>query len=279
MMMKDTFNLPWLVRLQRSYEYPKKYGIMDKLFGKTISKNGITWVKLLNGLLWKLDLNLAVHRWMIYGVYDAAFINWVKKNATDKDVIIDSGANIGQSTAYFSKIAFNGKILAFEPDDVAHSWVIESVEKNKLDNVEVIFKGLGSVSKTAYLEVPENGKKLGLHAYWSVVNDISGKEICISTLDQELNIRGINNVFLWKLDVEGYEIPALEGARTLLENKQIKALYIELTTKDDNNKKIINYMSKLGYQLFYLNNKGNASQSNQIYSYKTDGLFMPKTIK
>jgi len=52
---------------------------MDKIYRKTNLKNGIAWVQLINGLTWKSDFNMAVHRWLIYGIYDAPFIYWVKK--------------------------------------------------------------------------------------------------------------------------------------------------------------------------------------------------------
>ena len=225
--------IPSFIKLQQKYSYPFKYGIMDKLYKKKLSKKGISWVLLPNGYYWKLDLTLAVHRWMVYGIYDLPFITWVKKNLKSNSIIVDSGANIGQSTAYFSKIAKSGQVIACEPDDEAFDWLQKCIIKKYIENVDLINKGLGETAKEAFLEVPTNGRELGLHAFWSTITDSNhGKKINVTTLEQELFERDIKNVSLWKLDVEGYEINALQGALPLLENKQIEALYIELAIKE-----------------------------------------------
>src|SRR5215210_3969921 len=107
---KMEVRIPEIVKFQQTLSYPKKYGIMEKLFGKKLSSNGVSWVPLANGYLWKLDLNQVVHRWMVYGIYDFPFIKWAGDNLMNDSVIVDSGANIGQSTSYLAKIANHGKV-------------------------------------------------------------------------------------------------------------------------------------------------------------------------
>jgi len=267
--------MPALVKAQQKYFYPYKYGIMDRLFGSYFSNYGISWVKLPNGYTWKLDLNLTVHRWMVYGIYDTPFIYWAGKTMKKDSIIVDSGANIGQSTAYFSQIAKDGKVIAFEPDDEAFSWLESCIYKNGIRNVELVNKGLGNISKQAFLNVPDNGQGKGLHAFWSTINENNqGKKISVTTINDELKSRGVSNVSLWKLDVEGYEIPALEGAGSFLENRRIDALYIELAIKGMNHRKIIGYMKDIGYQLHYLTAKGIPVRSNKVLEKQSDGLFL-----
>ncbi|MFN5753998.1 MAG: FkbM family methyltransferase, partial [Pseudanabaena sp.] len=83
--------------------------------------------------------------------------------------------------------------------------------------------------------------------------------------------RSIEKVDLWKLDVEGYEIPALQGAEDWLKQKKIKAIYAELHGKNGQN--IRDYLNGFGYQC-YLFNKQKLYISPTLPKHTT-GLFLP----
>jgi hypothetical protein len=59
----------------------------------------------------------------------------------------------------------------------------------------------------------------------------------------------LTEVDLWKLDVEGHELAALEGGDSLLEHHRIKALYVEI--ERENGYKIREYLNNFGDR-FYL---------------------------
>ena len=76
---------------------------------------------------------------------------------------------------------------------------------------------------------------------------------------------------LWTLDVEGYEVPALQGAEKLLKQKKIKALYVEIT--GDNSKRVRDYLGQFGYKCYLFKSTGKLYQPVEFPSH-TNGLFL-----
>ena len=86
-------------------EFPKKLGICERLFGAALARRGVAWVPVRTGLRWKLDLRNPTHRWIVYGYYDPAFLKWAERRLTPASVVVDSGANIGQTVLYLTERA------------------------------------------------------------------------------------------------------------------------------------------------------------------------------
>lgn len=276
-MDKEVLKVPRFVRYFHNINFPVKYGIMDRIFGKSLSKQGVCWYKLRSGKIWKLDMNMVTHRWIIYGSYDYPFIKWAKKNVPADGVVVDSGANIGQMTLYLGELAQDGKVLAFEPSTEAADWLADSIKANNSLNIELIRKGLGENETTAVLIDKAKESQQNLHAFWSYISERPsehGEKILITNLVKEITIRNIEKVDLWKLDVEGFELPALKGAEELLIKKKIKAIYAELAIKENNNNKIVDFLSKYGYQCHFLDRNGNLLRSKEIPNHQTNGIFL-----
>ena len=76
-----------------------------------------------------------------------------------------------------------------------------------------------------------------------------------------INERKINKIDLLKVDAEGFDFQVLKSSETLLQEKKIKLLKIEIWAEDDSVALISNYLNKFGYtlagmtNLSYLNNR------------------------
>ena len=81
------------------------------------------------------------------------------------------------------------------------------------------------------------------------------------TIDSYCKENKINKIDLLKVDAEGFDFQVLKSSETLLQEKKIKLLKIEIWAEDDSVALISNYLNKFGYilagmtNLSYLNNR------------------------
>ncbi|WYL93967.1 MAG: FkbM family methyltransferase [Gloeotrichia echinulata IR180] len=266
-----TIALPLPLAWIQSLDFPHKLGICERMFGQTISSHGICWVKTGAGITWKLDLTNPTHRWIVYGKYEGeGFINWATRFLPKDGIIVDSGANIGQMLMYLSQWIPQGKVLAFEPGREAGNWLAECLSAHKALPVELLRFGLGA--STAKLRLQSIGDNFG-HGAWNQISETEGEEIQIVRLADELVARSLTTVHLWKLDVEGYEIPALQGAEVLLKEQRIKAIYAELA--GENGQRVREYLANFGYYCHFLNSQGKPYLAEELPEH-TNGLFLPR---
>jgi FkbM family methyltransferase len=265
-----TVPIPQLLRILQPIDFPYKLGICDRLFGKTLAAKGICWVDTAATLRWKLDLLNPTHRWIAYGNYEGSgFIKWAKRFLPRNGVVVDSGANIGQMALYLAQWVPKGKVLAFEPGEEQVNWLIECLNVNANLPVEVIQFALGATPSFLYLKDAGEKAKHGANDY---ISETDGNSVRVVTLSDELKARSIKKVHLWKLDVEGYELAALQGAHEFLEDQLISAIYAELGAGSQ--KTICNYLAEFGYICYSLAFSGKPKKAVKISNLGM-GLFLP----
>jgi len=124
-------------------------------------------------------------------------------------VFVDAGANIGYYTILASKlVGATGSVMAIEmmPDTAAI--LRRHLALNTADNVDVVEAALSDIAgETVTASVPP-----GKFGQASLVDTNSGSRVSVSTTTLNDVLRNVPRVALMKLDVEGVEIRALEGA-------------------------------------------------------------------
>lgn len=266
----------WFQRIS----FPKKLGLCELFFGKRLERRGIVTVMTGAGLNWRLDLRNPAHRWMLYGDYDPAFLPWAKRFLRPDGVVVDSGANIGQMTAYLGRSVPNGRCFSFEPGTAQAAWLEASVEANRRDlpTVEVHRLALGAEPAGLFLEDTWRSEKF--HGGSSEISTERGEPVRVVRLADFLNERGVGHVDLWKLDVEGYELPALKGAEPFLKEQRVKALYVELFRQEgerymENGVRIREYLKKMGYDCYVFRKLTGRLVRETRVTRAADGLFLP----
>jgi len=150
-------------------------------------------------------------------------LSWVKKWR----VCLDIGSNIGQWTRPLAK-RFES-VICFEPNPNFR----ECFEKNITDD-NVILHPFGLSDKEHTASQDFNSTQL---------KDMPGK-VKLKTLDSF----GLSHVDLIKIDVDGYEIPLLNGAReTLTKNNPVINIEMKKQKRSDIVKKCEKILSEYGY--------------------------------
>lgn len=265
-----TVSLPPLLAWLQEIDFPHKLGICERIFGRALSRHGVCWVYTGAGIAWKLDLTNLTDRWIVYGKYEgSAFLNWAKGFLPPDGVIVDSGANIGQMLLYLAQWVPRGKVLAFEPGNEQADWLEECLHAHPELPVELLRLGLGSAR--ANLQLREAGPS-NVHGGWSQISESEGEPVQVVRLADELAARSVEVVDLWKLDVEGYELPALQGAEAFLLERRFRALYVELAW--ENGLRIRDYLAQFGYFCHLFDSRGKMFRPSQLPEH-TNGLFLP----
>ncbi len=246
--MISKINLPLSLKLLRRFDFPRKLGILEKLYGANLSRHGRCWVSCSNGVEWKLDLTDPCHRWIVFGKYEGgAGIELAQNYLKDGGVFVDSGANIGQWLLYLGHIR-NLKALEFEPVTSERNWLTECLSHQDNWNADVFEFGLSS--KDAEVEIQLDGSRSTLNMDWYKDSNNERERVLLKRLDETLERLDIDQVDFWKLDTEGAEKQALLGAQSYLENRKIKCIYFECHPL--NYQEIRVYLQSLNYQIFDL---------------------------
>jgi len=268
--MQPLIRLPIFLRLIREFDFPRKLGICEQLFGARLEPHGVCWVKTAAGPEWKLDLAEVTHRWIVYGKYEgAAFLDWARAFLPPDGVVVDSGANLGQMVLYLAQWIPGGRMLAIEPGKEQADWLEECLRANPQLPVELIRAGLGNRTETLRLSSEGIASK---HGAQNRISETVGESIPVIRLEDALAERGLTRVDLWKLDVEGFEIRALRGAEPLLRAQAINAIYAEL--HGDHGYEILKHLQGLGYTCHLFQRNGLPKATDKLPEH-TNGLFLP----
>jgi len=164
-----------------------------------------------------------------------AWFDQQKLVGTDSPVILDVGANIGQSVRNYLNI-FNSPIVkCFEPFPTAYNTLCNLT--NELNNVEVFPTAISDVHgksefyinefapTNSLLPFSEKSKNFVLDKY---ANNLDKILIETVTLDQFAREEKLNHVDILKIDVQGSELKVLKGAQELLSAQTINLVYSEV---------------------------------------------------
>jgi FkbM family methyltransferase len=145
-------------------------------------------------------------------------------------VVLDVGANEGYYTLLASKcVGPSGRVIGFEPSPRERRRLRMNLWVNHCINVRVEGLAIGSVEGRVNFHVVE-GAETGCNSLRPP--DIQGKtrpvQVAVATLDQFLRRNAIQRIDFIKMDIEGAELSALQGAAGLLRTLPRPLLLIEV---------------------------------------------------
>jgi FkbM family methyltransferase len=183
----------------------------------------------------------------------------------DGGTVLDIGANIGVMTTHFSKRLPFSQVFSFEPIPQNINTLKRIVRHYKLQNIKIFEFALGEKFGQVDMIMPiiNNAKKHGLsHILPPGAHAESGIEFkvevkCLDDVPEIINIQ--RPITAIKIDVEGFELPVLKGAKMTIK-KHRPVIYCELWDNKDR-RNTISFLSKLGY-------KTKVMKRNKLVKYK-----------
>ena len=176
-------------------------------------------------------------------------INLINNNLYLGNTFIDIGANIGTWSLYASNIVgVTGSILSFEPHPKNFNFLQKNIRLNNFENIQTFNFGL-SDSET-FLNFTNSFDTMN-----HVSESNSKNTITISVKKLDDFTENLNIIDLIKIDVEGYELFVLKGARSTLQ--RTKKIIFESDTRLQNKynyktNDIINFLKNQNFKIYKL---------------------------
>jgi len=155
----------------------------------------------------------------------------LKRLARPGGVVLDVGANIGVYSMLFARWGGSaGRVFAFEPAPSTLELLRAHLRLNQLEaQVEVVAQAVSDKVGEAVFYTHSFSGENSLNPVFSARGDIaSSVRVPVTTLDQFCQARNLAPTLI-KIDVEGFELQVLQGAReTILRHRP--ALVVEMHT-------------------------------------------------
>ncbi|HEY0407254.1 MAG TPA: FkbM family methyltransferase [Pyrinomonadaceae bacterium] len=176
---------------------------------------GAAWA--INGVVYRVDPHCR-HR--LGQNYDAPVARFLRERVRPGALCIDVGANVGVYVLQFAHWSGpTGQVVAFEPNPTARAILEKHVRMNALtERVRVVNAAVGATSGEAILYAAEAD---GMSRLGAPNKELAGNfyEVAVSvmTLDDYCAAERLKPDWLL-IDIEGFEMAALAGARELINN-------------------------------------------------------------
>jgi FkbM family methyltransferase len=196
-------------------------------------------------------------------------------------VVWDVGAHIGEYTLLAAQsIGETGHVESFEPSPHSRNYLIQNVRLNSLSNVKVHRYAVSSQNGRAELIIdPEPSMcRLGGQEHESEVHNTVSVDTITLDAFRERDTRIPNLV---KVDIEGAESLALEGAVSLLDLPSGIAPVWVVEYAPENCQKfgysatqIVSTFSARGYQTYWISKTGKFISTAAVPPWRTSGNFV-----
>jgi FkbM family methyltransferase len=158
----------------------------------------------------------------VQGIFERRFLDGLQGyfRRHPGDVMLDVGCNIGNHSCFLAK-DFRA-VHSFDPNPIIIKRLHTNITLNGLSNITAHSVGLGCAEHTLYLNINVEGNLGGSF----LTNTAAAKSLAVPIVmgDDIVSKAVTGKVDFLKIDVEGHELPALQGlARTIARDRPIVA--------------------------------------------------------
>lgn len=183
----------------------------------------------------------------VRGTYEpnevASFLRFIKKG----DTVLDVGAHAG----YYSLLAANqvgerGKVIAIEPHPLNLAYLWNHFKINNVQNATILDCAIGSMNQWVSFDTSAGTGRAQVEQTFSKSSEL----IEMKTLDSLFERGLVGKPKVIKMDIEGAELEALKGARTLIRSSQ--PAFVLSTHGHTTKAKCIQFLAEQGYRISLL---------------------------
>jgi FkbM family methyltransferase len=188
------------------------------------------------------------------GIYEPSMIKTLETLLEPGKVFLDIGANEG----YFSVIAARlvgkgGRVIAVEPQSRLVPVVRKNAELNNSD-IEIHSGAISNKEGEAQLLLTPSMNSGATSFVQQTKYQLASEQVGVTTLSQLLRTKGVGEITLMKMDIEGHEYEAILGSPEVFQDGKIKAIALEfhpqaLSKLGHSTADITNFLLGNGYRL------------------------------
>lgn len=194
---------------------------------------------------------------LMTGIYDLIVTEMLWRLIDKGEIVIDAGANIGYMTSLMAaKVTSSGQVFCYEP----HPENYEDLSSNLQNWREVLGWNHIEAQKIAIsnsmgektLVAPDGFQNNRGLSKISVSDNTSDKSYLVhsSTLDILFDSDSNLKIGVLKIDIEGHELEALNGAIKLISARRIRDIVFEEYNHDPYPNSLSNFLEEHGYTVF-----------------------------
>jgi FkbM family methyltransferase len=197
-------------------------------------------------------------------------LRYLQHRLRPNDTFVDVGANIGLWTLVAaSAVGKEGRVFSFEPNPVTFQKLVANIERNRRTNVVTAFQqAVSHVNGSLSFSCPTQHNLSAIADDANASDVISVESVSLDSVVHGTKVAGI------KLDTEGHELFALEGALETIENSspwliiEFNTTLLALPVLAD--WQVYRFLVSLGYKPFRYSGRGEAhaiAESFSIHGY------------
>lgn len=194
------------------------------------------------------------------GIFEYPLIDWCKQFLNKDQVFLDIGAHMGTYSVILSSHC--KEVQAFEISPETFIGLEQSIKANDISNVVLNHCGLGSKNEVRpFYLISEDGGGC------SLMEEAAQNRVveCIDVTVKKLDDFQLNNICFIKIDVEGWELEVIIGARETLERNNYPPIIFEAWNEGWYKAKkdiLFEYIKSLGYTIHQISGCNNMYLAN-----------------